>query len=116
VCGICHGADGAGKPGQAPALAASEWVITKGINRLAHIPLQGISGPIKVGGQEWNMNMAAMGAALPDEDLAAVLTYIRTSWGNKAPAVTAEDVKKVRAEIGAGAQPMSGEQALKLPE
>jgi mono/diheme cytochrome c family protein len=108
--------DGLGKPGQAPALAGSEWVITKGINRLAHIPLLGISGPIKVGGKDWNLNMAAMGAALPDEDLAGVLSYIRSSWGNQAGAVTADDIRKIRSEMGKGAQPMTGEQMLKLPE
>jgi mono/diheme cytochrome c family protein len=116
VCGICHGVDGNGKPGQAPPLAGSEWVVTKGINRLARIPLQGLTSTIKVKGQEWNLNMAAMGAALSDDDLAAVLTYIRTSWGNKASEVTADDVKKVRAEVSKAPQPMSGEQLLKLPE
>ena len=116
VCGICHGSDGSGKPGQAPALAASEWVTAKGINRLAHIPLAGVAGPIQVCGKEWNLNMAAMGAALPDEDVAAVLTYIRTSWGNQAEAVTADDVKKVRAEIGKSPQPYSGTQLLAMPE
>jgi mono/diheme cytochrome c family protein len=116
VCGICHGVDGLGKPGQAPALAGSEWVITKGINRLAHIPLMGISGSIKVEGKDWNLNMAAMGAALPDEDLAGVLSYIRSSWGNQASPVTADDIKKIRSEMGKGAQPMTGEQMLKLPE
>jgi mono/diheme cytochrome c family protein len=116
VCGICHGSDGAGKPGQAPALAGSEWVISKGINRLAHIPLAGVAGPIQVGGKDWNLNMAAMGAALPDEDVAAVLTYLRTSWGNQAEAVTAADVKKVRAEIGKSPQPYSDAQLKALPE
>ena len=116
VCGICHNSDGLGKPGQAPALAASEWVTAKGINRLAHIPLAGVAGPIQVCGKEWNLNMAAMGAALPDEDVAAVLTYIRTSWGNQAEAVTADDVKKVRAEIGKSPQPYSGTQLLAMPE
>ena len=116
VCGICHGVDGLGKPGHAPALAGSEWVITKGINRLAHIPLMGISGPIKVEDKDWNLNMAAMGAALPDEDLAGVLSYIRSSWGNQAGAVTADDIRKIRSEMGKGAQPMTGEQMLKLPE
>ena len=116
VCGICHGSDGAGKPGQAPALAGSEWVTTKGYNRLAHIPLAGVAGAIQVGGKDWNLNMAAMGAALPDEDVAAVLTYIRSSWGNKAEAVTADDVKKVRAEIGKSPQPYSGAQLKAMPE
>ena len=74
VCGLCHGVDGLGKPGQAPALAGSEWVIAKGHNRLAHIPLAGISGPLSVGGKDWNLAMAPMGAALSDADLAGVLT------------------------------------------
>ena len=48
-------------------------------------------------------------------DLAAVLTYMRTAWGNKADAVNADDVKKIRAEIKSP-QPMNGEQMMKLPE
>jgi mono/diheme cytochrome c family protein len=116
VCGICHGPDGNGKPGQAPPLAGSEWVTTKGINRLVHIPLAGVSGTLMVEGKEWNLNMAAMGAALSDSDLAAVLTYMRTSWGNKAGEVTADDVKKVRDAMGDHAQPMSGEQMMKMAE
>lgn len=116
VCGICHNTDGTGKPSQAPALAGSEWVTAKGFSRLAHIPLAGVAGAIQVGGKAWNMNMAAMGAALPDADVAAVLTYIRSSWGNKAEAVTADDVKKVRAEIGKSPQPYSGAQLQAMPE
>jgi mono/diheme cytochrome c family protein len=116
VCGICHNSDGTGKPGQAPALAGSEWVTAKGINRLAHIPLAGVTGAIQVGGKDWNLNMAAMGAALSDEDMAAVLTYIRTSWGNKAEAVNADDVKKVRTEIGKSPQPYSSTQLKAMPE
>ena len=116
VCGICHGTDGLGKPGQAPALAGSELVNCEGINRLIHIPLAGINGPIQVGGKEWNLAMAAMGAALPDEDLAAVLTYIRGAWGNTGCAVTGDDVKKVRAQLGSSPQPLSGAQLMKLPE
>jgi mono/diheme cytochrome c family protein len=115
VCGICHGPDGMGKPGQAPPLAGSEWVTAKGINRLSHIPLAGVSGTLMVESKEWNLNMAAMGAALPDADLAAVLTYLRNAWGNKAGEVTADDIKKVRAEMK-GAQPMTSEQLMKLPE
>jgi mono/diheme cytochrome c family protein len=116
VCGICHGPDGNGKPGQAPPLAGSEWVLTKGINRLTHIPLEGLTGTLKVEGKEWNLNMAAMGAALSDSDLAAVLTYMRTSWGNKAGEVTADEVKKVRDAIGGHPQPENGDQLLKLPD
>jgi mono/diheme cytochrome c family protein len=116
VCGICHGSDGLGKPGQAPALAGSDLVNTKGFNRLAHIPLMGVAGLVKVNGKDWNMNMAAMGAALPDGDLAAVLTYIRSSWGNQAGEVTADDITKIRAGMSKSPQPMTGEQLMALPE
>ena len=85
-------------------------------SRLAHIPLEGLNGSIKVEGKDWTLNMAAMGAQLPDADLAAVLTYVRTSWGNKAGEVAPEDVKKVRDEIGGHPQQLSGDQMMKLPE
>ena len=116
VCGICHGTDGLGKPGQAPPLAGSPWVTAKGFNRLTHIPLEGLTGTINVEGKDWTLNMAAMGAALPDDQLADVLTYIRTSWGNKAGEVTADEVKKVRDALGGHAQPMNAEQMMKMPE
>ncbi len=116
ICGTCHGVDGLGKPGQAPPLAGSEWVNAKGYNRLAHIPLAGISGPLSVAGKDWNLPMAAMGAALSDADLANVLTYIRGTWGNKAGEVTADDIKAVRASMGARPQPMSHDQLMVMPE
>ena len=115
-CGTCHGLDGLGKPNQAPPLAGSEWVMAKGVQRLAHIPLTGVTGDIKVEGQDWNLQMAAMGAALPDADLAAVLTYIRGSWGNGMGEVTADDVKAARAAIGDHPKQMSGDEMMKMPE
>jgi mono/diheme cytochrome c family protein len=116
ICGTCHGVDGLGKPGQAPPLAGSEWVNAKGHNRLAHIPLAGISGTLSVAGKDWNLPMAAMGAALSDADLANVLTYIRSSWGNKAGEVTADDIKAVRASMGARPQPVTAETLKAMPE
>jgi mono/diheme cytochrome c family protein len=116
ICGTCHGVDGLGKPGQAPPLAGSEWVNAKGHNRLAHIPLAGISGTLSVAGKDWNLPMAAMGAALSDADLANVLTYIRSSWGNQAGEVTADDIKAVRASMGARPQPVTAETLKAMPE
>jgi mono/diheme cytochrome c family protein len=116
VCGICHGVDGLGKPNQAPPLAGSELVNAKGINRLARVPLAGLTGPIKVAGKDYNLSMAAMGSALSDSDLAAVLTYIRGSWGNKADEVKDADVHKIRGELGARPQPMTAETLDQLPD
>jgi len=106
VCALCHNNDGKGKPNQAPSFVGSEWVLGNP-NRLVRIPLAGLSGPITIGGQEWNLSMPAMGAALPDEDLAAVLSYMRQAWGNKAPEITPEQVKKIRGEVGGRALPWS---------
>ncbi len=116
ICGVCHGPDGMGKPNQAPPLAGSEWVNTKGFDRIVHIPLTGLNGPLTVEGKDWNLSMAPMGAALSDADLANALTYIRESWGNKGSPVTAADVKAVRAKLGARPQPLNAELLKALPE
>ncbi len=60
--------------------------------------------------------MAAMGAALSDADLAAVLTYVRSSWGNNAGEVTADDVKAARAAASKHPQLMTGEELMKMAE
>ena len=109
ICGLCHNNDGSGKPGQAPPFAGSEWAVGSP-NRMIRIPLAGLAGPIQVKDQQWNLAMPAMGAALPDDDLAAVLTYIRQSWGNKGSAITPEQVKAARAEVGNRSQPWTAEQ------
>lgn len=109
ICGLCHNNDGAGRPGQAPPFVGSEWALGNP-NRVIRIPLAGLAGPIQVNGQPWNLAMPAMGATLSDDDLAAVLTYIRQSWGNKASAITPEQVKAVKAEVGNRTQPWTVDQ------
>ncbi len=116
ICALCHNPDGMGKPNQAPPLVGSEWANAENPNRMIRIPLSGLNGPITVKGQQWNLAMPAMGAALADDDLAAVLTYIRQSWGNKASAVTADQIKKIRAEIGNRTQPWTVEELNAIPE
>ncbi|HUB86911.1 MAG TPA: cytochrome c [Verrucomicrobiae bacterium] len=113
ICAACHGPNGEGKPGQAPPLAGSEWVNAKGFKRIVEIPQLGLNGPVTVKGQnlDFPSGMPPMGAQLSDADLAAVLTYIRASWGNKAEAVTADDVKSVRTAV-AGHSAINGEQGL----
>jgi len=115
-CALCHNPDGMGKPAQAPPLAGSEWVLAAGVNRLIRIPQVGLAGPIEVKGQLWNLPMAAMGVMYSDDDLAAVLSYIRNAWGNKASIVTAEQVKKVRAELAGRNQPYSPDELKKEAE
>ena len=98
-CVTCHQADGQGVEGAFPPLARSEWVLGDE-QTLARILLHGLHGPITVLGKPYNSEMPAW-QQLKDEQIAAVLTYIRASWGNVAPAVAPETVARVR-EASAG--------------
>lgn len=95
-CSICHQPNGMGVPGQFPPLAGSEWVLEEGPNRIIRLILNGIQGPITVNGQPYNNAMPPWRDQMNDADLAAVATYIRTTWGNKASAVKPEEVKAIR--------------------
>lgn len=97
LCMGCHGPDGNGMPNVGPPLAGSEWVLGPAEN-LIKIQLRGLMGPIKVKGKDYNLGMAPMGVGQSDENVAAVLTYVRNSWGNSASAVDPANVKALRAE------------------
>jgi|TARA_B110000908_G_C10267879_1_gene466523 cytochrome c len=97
-CMACHQAGGVGIPNAFPPLAESEWVSGPAKN-LIRIQLRGLMGPITVKGKQYNMAMPA-NAAMTDEEIASVLTYIRSNFGNKADAITAEMVKQHRGEVG----------------
>lgn len=109
ICALCHNVDGTGKPGQAPPFVGSEWV-TGVPARMIQIPLTGLNGPISVAGKDWALAMPAMGAGLSDDDLAAVLTYIRTTFGNKASDITPEQVKAIRAKLASHSQPSTADE------
>lgn len=103
LCMACHGPNGEGVPNLGPPLAGSEWVLGPKEN-LIRMQFRGLMGPITVKGEEWNLVMAPNAPMLQtDEKIAAVLTYIRNSWGNEASLVTAEEVAPFRSEMG---QPM----------
>jgi mono/diheme cytochrome c family protein len=95
TCAACHQPTGLGKPGLAPPLADSEWVLGPE-QRLARILLQGAEGPITASGVFFDSSMPSW-AAFNDNQLAGILTYIRRSWENSAPTVEPEAVAAVRA-------------------
>lgn len=94
-CLTCHQADGYGVPGLNPPLVKTEWVLGDK-TRLINIVLKGFTTPIHINGQSYRNPMPAH-AFLTDTEVANVLTYVRSSFGNKASAVTAAEVKIVRA-------------------
>jgi mono/diheme cytochrome c family protein len=109
-CALCHGVDGMGKPGQAPPLAGSEWAQGNPAHMI-RIPLYGLTGTITVKGNTYTgLTMAAMGATYSPSDLAAVLSYIRSSWGNKASPITAAQVEAVKKEVGNRTVPWTPEE------
>jgi mono/diheme cytochrome c family protein len=114
ACQLCHQPNGLGTPGQFPPLDGSEWVVGS-INRLIRIPHNGLAGPIKVKGEQWNAAMPNMGAALSDQEMADLLTFVRSSWSNKAGPVTVDDVKRVRGEVGSRTDPWSEAELLAVP-
>jgi mono/diheme cytochrome c family protein len=97
-CVVCHQATGQGVAGAFPPLNGSEYVVGSE-QRPIRILLNGLSGPITVNGTEFNSVMPAFGPMWDDEKIAAVLTYIRSEWGNQAEAVLTETVEAVRAVV-----------------
>jgi mono/diheme cytochrome c family protein len=115
ICGACHQADGSGKDGVAPPLVGSEWVLAPGGERLARIVLNGLTGPIHVQGREWNLVMPPWRENLKDEEIAIVLTYIRTSLGtNKAESIIAAVAAAARNESHPG--PETAEELLRVSD
>ncbi len=104
-CVACHQMTGEGTPNQFPALNKSDWVAgdKASVARLARIVLYGLSGEVTVRDAKFNGAMPAWGGQLKDYQIAAVLTYIRSNWDNKAGPVFPVDVAAARKAVGARA-------------
>jgi nitrite reductase (NO-forming) len=88
-CITCHMAEGTGLEGVYPPLVKSKNLADK--NRLIKVIVQGMRGPSKVNGVEYNGEMA--GISLTNEQVTDVANYVRNSWGNKAPAILPSNVQ-----------------------
>jgi nitrite reductase (NO-forming)/hydroxylamine reductase len=97
-CAACHQPTGAGLAGAFPPLAQSDFLEGNRKEVLA-VALFGKSGPLTVNGVEYNGVMPSMGY-LSDQNLADVLTYVLSSWGNTGSAVSVEEVVALRVELG----------------
>jgi mono/diheme cytochrome c family protein/glucose/arabinose dehydrogenase len=96
-CATCHQPNGKGLDPAFPSLENSPWV-SGDPDRLIKITLYGLMGPIEVNGKKYDgqVPMTPFGGLLNDNETAAVLTYVRNSFGNKELPVTPADIKKVR--------------------
>lgn len=91
---MCHQANGQGAPPLFPPLAGSDW-LTKDRSRAIKALCEGLTGKITVNGQTYDNAMPAQ--ILDDSQVADVLTYVGSGWGNHAPAFAADEVAAVRA-------------------
>ena len=88
VCAGCHQPDGRGMEKMAPSLVETRYTSGADASAAARILLAGKEGPIGL--------MPPLGGALNDDQIAAVLTYVRREWGNSGTPVSVEDVREVR--------------------
>ncbi|MEQ1853132.1 MAG: cytochrome c [Chthoniobacteraceae bacterium] len=98
-CATCHQPNGLGIPNIYPTLAKSNWLGDD--ERLIKIALKGLWGPIEVNGTKYDPTkgvppMMGFGPLLNDDELAAVLSYVRESFGNDGEFIPPAKVKQVR--------------------
>ena len=96
-CLACHQTDGAGVPGMYPTLQKTDWV-EGDTKRLIHLVLNGQQGEITVNGTVFKGVMPAH-QYLTDEQVADVLTFIRSNFGNMAAPITPAEVSTERANV-----------------
>ena len=100
-CGTCHQEQGQGLSASGyPPLRQAKWV-NGSEDRLIKLTLKGIYGPISVLRRDYkgNVPMTPFEGLMTDEEVAAVLTYVRNSFGNRSSVISSERVKIIRDEI-----------------
>ena len=104
TCAACHQATGEGVEGTYPPLAGSE-IVNGDEAKVVRIVLHGLTGPVEVAGETYSGMMPPWGGVLKDPELAAVLTYARSAWGNKAAPITPATVAAIRAATASRTTP-----------
>lgn len=99
LCASCHGTGGEGMPRFAPPLKQSEWVTGDG-QKLAMIILHGMEGPVRVNGRIYDIpdilpNMPSF-STLQDQDISAITSYIRNTWGHSEPPILRRTIGGIR--------------------
>jgi alcohol dehydrogenase (quinone), cytochrome c subunit len=99
-CAACHHTDGAGSPKALPMIAGNSSVLAQDPNSLIRLVLAGSALPGTTAAPS-PLGMPGFGWRLSNEEVAQLLTFIRTSWGNQASSVTAGEVAQVRGSLNA---------------
>ena len=104
-CLSCHQANGRGLFPVYPPLADSDYVLGDP-KRLAAIIMHGVEGQVTVLGRTYNQQMPPA-PIKSDEDIAAVMTYVRQAWDNNAPGVSPELIAEVREATSGRSGPLN---------
>jgi mono/diheme cytochrome c family protein len=94
TCGTCHQSSGEGIEGVYPPLAKSDFLGDK--EKVINQVIRGHAGEMTVNGKTYNNTMPPQ--QLNDQEVADVLTYVYSSFGNSGGVVTIDDVKAARAK------------------
>ena len=114
-CQVCHQADGNGSQAQGyPPLAGSE-ITNGGSRRMAMVVLKGLQGPITIKGQQYGSAVMQPWETLGDQKVADVMTYERSTWGNKASPVTKEQIAAFRKELASHPASFTGAEIESAP-
>ena len=96
-CLACHQVDGSGVPNMNPPLSKTKWVMgSKSV--LIHQVLVGSQGKVEIDGDKFHNTMPPL-PTLTDQEIADVLTYVRSNFKNKYSAVTVAEVKAQRSKV-----------------
>ncbi|MNF73974.1 Alcohol dehydrogenase cytochrome c subunit precursor [compost metagenome] len=96
-CSDCHRTDGAGVPGMFPPLAGNPSIASRDPTSLLHITLTGWE-TAQTATHSRTYTMPGF-ARLSDREIAEILSFVRSRWGNDSSAVTPEQVKKLRGQL-----------------
>ncbi len=111
-CAACHQFEG--RVREAPPLAGSAWV-TGPESRLIRIVLHGVRGEMEVAGRTYNREMPGFGPVLSDEEVAAVLTFVRKRFGGLTTPIRPPTVTAIRAAHEGRASYWTVDELLDIP-
>ena len=98
-CSACHGREGRGAKHLYPPLRGGTWAVHHP-EAAIRVVLHGLKGELELDGERYMNTMPLLGHRLSDAQIAAILTYVRGSFGNAAGPIDEDEVARIRAEVG----------------
>jgi mono/diheme cytochrome c family protein/glucose/arabinose dehydrogenase len=113
-CAVCHALSGLGEEGKGPPLVDSEWALGS-VEKLARIVINGLHGPIRVGGKVYNNTEMPAVLTMTNDEIAEALTYVRREWGHQAPPVEPATIRAIRKVVDDREEPWTMKELFDLP-